>query len=96
MNVTELIKIIEKDTGFSQSQVKAFLDSLKANIISTLKDNKLDDAKVTLNNFGTFKKAQRKKRQGRNIHTGKDLIIPARKYVKFIPSNNVKEIIKKT
>ena len=45
MNVTELIKIIEKDTGFSQSQVKAVLDSFQANIISTLKDNKLDDAK---------------------------------------------------
>ena len=96
MNATELIKIIEQDTGFSQSQVKAVIDSLKNNIISTLRDNKIDDAKIVLNNFGTFKKMQRKKRSGRNPQTGKDLILPACKSVKFIPSDKFKEAIKKT
>lgn len=44
---------------------------------------------VFVRGFGTFKVIERKQKVARDILKGKQIIIPARKAVKFIPSNQL-------
>lgn len=46
---------------------------------------------VTLPNFGTFKLVEKAARKGRNLATGAEIMIPARKAVKFVPAAALKK-----
>jgi len=48
---------------------------------------------VTLVGFGTFKTANRKARKGRNPQTGKEINIPERNVLKFVPGKALKDIV---
>ena len=54
-----------------------------------LKDSFANEQDILDNDFGTFKMVERKEKIARDISKGKQIIIPARKTVKFIPSNQV-------
>lgn len=46
---------------------------------------------IYLRGFGTYKVRTAKPKKARNISTGATVMIPARKNVKFIPCENLKE-----
>ena len=48
---------------------------------------------VTINDFGKFKKVDRKARKGRNPFTGETIQIKASKKVRFLPAKALKETI---
>ena len=81
MNKTELINELEK-TLDSKVQAKAVLESLLSGITDAL--TKGDS--VTLTGFGTFKVTERKARTIKNIQTGKNLKVKAKKSPDLFPA----------
>ena len=65
--------------------VNVIFDSITRNI------HKGED--VTINDFGKFKKVDRKARKGRNPFTGEEIMIKATKKVRFLPAKGLKEVI---
>ena len=65
--------------------VEIIFDSITRNI------QKGED--VTINDFGKFKKVDRKARKGRNPFTGETIQIKASKKPRFLPAKGLKEVI---
>jgi DNA-binding protein HU-beta len=90
MNKAQLIEKIATETKVSKAQAEAILDCAIENIKKTVK--KGDDVKLV--GFGTFTKAKRKARTGRNPQTGKAIKIPASWAPKFRPGAEFKAMVK--
>ena len=73
---------------------------LVANIINTALDvivaqTAMGDEKVALAGFGTFEARFRKARKAHNLHTGEELIVPAKTIPFFRPAQAFKDAVKK-
>ncbi len=79
MNKQELCNMVSRQTKMSKAKCMSFIDATFNIIEGSLKKGQ----EVKLVGFGTWKKARRKARPGRNPQTGKKLTIPARNVVKF-------------
>ena len=79
MNKQQLIDKIAAEGQMSKAQAENMLNITVENIKKAVK--KGDDVKIV--GFGTFTKAKRKARAGRNPQTGKAIKIPAAWYPKF-------------
>jgi DNA-binding protein HU-beta len=79
MNKSNLIDAIAYGAGITKVDAKKALDAL---IQSTTVALKKGD-RIALIGFGSFSIAKRNARTGRNPQTGKEIIIPAKKTVKF-------------
>ncbi len=90
MNKAELIDKIAADTNVTKAQVERILDVTLDNIRKSVK--KGDEVKLV--GFGTFTKAKRQARTGRNPQTGKAIKIPAAWYPKFRPGAEFKAMVK--
>ena len=90
MNKAQLIEKIAEDTKISKAQAELILDCYVDNIKKAVK--KGDDVKLV--GFGTFTKAKRKARTGRNPQTGKAIKIPASWAPKFRPGAEFKMMVK--
>ncbi len=90
MNKQQLIEKIASEAKLSKSQTEAILNCAFDNIKKSVK--KGDDVKLV--GFGTFTKAKRKARMGRNPQTGKAIKIPAAWYPKFRPGAEFKATVK--
>jgi len=90
MTKAELIDEMAKDAGISKKAASAALNSFAANVTKALKKK---DGKVTLVGFGTFSKARRKARTGRNPQTGEAIKIKAHNVVKFKAGKKLKDAV---
>ena len=90
MTKAELVEQMSKDAGISKLSASKALDSFMDSVAKTLKQK---DGKVTLVGFGTFSKAKRKARTGRNPQTGESMTIKACNVVKFKPGKKLKDSI---
>lgn len=90
MNKQQLIDKMAADGNMSKAQAEQFLNLTVENIKKAVK--KGDDVKIV--GFGTFTKAKRKARVGRNPQTGKAIKIPATWYPKFRPGAEFKAAVK--
>ena len=90
MNKAQLIEKIATETKVSKSQAESILDCAVDNIKRAVK--KGDDVKLV--GFGTFTKAKRKARTGRNPQTGKAIKIPAAWAPKFRAGSEFKALVK--
>lgn len=90
MNKAELIDLISAETKTTKAQAERMLDATLECIKKTVK--KGDEVKLV--GFGTFTKAKRKARMGRNPQTGKSIKIPAAWFPKFRPGAEFKEIVR--
>lgn len=90
MNKAQLIEKIATDAKWSKTETERFLDLTLDHIRKAVK--KGDDVKLV--GFGTFTKAKRKARTGRNPQTGKPIKIPATSYPKFRPGAEFKSLVK--
>ena len=79
MNKAELIETLANETKLTKAQTERMLDATLECIKKTVK--KGDEVKLV--GFGTFTKAKRKARMGRNPQTGKSIKIPASWFPKF-------------
>jgi DNA-binding protein HU-beta len=90
MNKAELIDLISGETKTTKAQAERMLDATLDCIKKTVK--KGDEVKLV--GFGTFTKAKRKARMGRNPQTGKSIKIPATWFPKFRPGAEFKSIVR--
>lgn len=90
MNKAQLIDKIATETNISKAQAEAILDCTVDTIKKAVK--KGDDVKLV--GFGTFTKAKRKARTGRNPQTGKAIKIPAAWTPKFRAGSEFKSLVK--
>jgi len=90
MNKAELIEKIAGETGMTKAQTEKMLDTTLDQIRKSVK--KGDEVKLV--GFGTFLKAKRKARTGRNPQTGKTIKIPACFFPKFRPGAEFKSIVR--
>lgn len=81
MTKTDLINEIAAKAGLTKVQAKAALDATLESISQAL----ANDDKIQLIGFGTFSVVAKPERKGRNPQTKQEIIIPARKVVKFKP-----------
>lgn len=68
-----LVDKVAEGAGVSKKDTKAVIDAL----LDTIKENVGADAEVRLIGFGTFKKAHRNARKGRNPQSGAEIEIAA-------------------
>jgi integration host factor subunit alpha len=66
---------------------------LVEHLIEIIKESLEKDNKVMLSGFGTFVVNSKKPRIGRNPQTGEELLLRARKVVKFKPSQLLRKAI---
>jgi DNA-binding protein HU-beta len=90
MNKAELIEKVASETGMTKADTERVLDATITNIKKTVK--KGNDVKLV--GFGTFLKAKRKARTGRNPQTGKTIKIPATSFPKFRPGAEFKAMLR--
>ncbi|NCN95473.1 MAG: HU family DNA-binding protein [Bdellovibrionales bacterium] len=90
MNKAELIEKVAGETGLTKADTERVLDATITNIKKSVK--KGNDVKLV--GFGTFLKAKRKARTGRNPQTGKTIKIPASSFPKFRPGAEFKTMLK--
>lgn len=90
MNKAQLIEKVATEANISKAQAETILDCAIENIKKSVK--KGDDVKLV--GFGTFTKAKRKARTGRNPQTGKAIKIPASFAPKFRPGAEFKSMVK--
>jgi DNA-binding protein HU-beta len=90
MTKAELVEKMAKDAGISKVAATTALNSLMEGVTKALKKK---EGKVTLVGFGTFSKARRKARKGRNPQTGAPIKIKATNVVKFRPGKKLRDAI---
>jgi len=90
MNKAELIESVSKACKTSKAHVERILDTTLETVKRQVK--KGDDVKLV--GFGTFAKAKRKARKGRNPQTGKTITIPATNYPKFKAGREFKHLVR--
>ena len=79
MNKSDLVDAMASDAGISKAAAKSALDSLTANVTSSLQKG----GKVSLVGWGTWSVSNRAARTGRNPQTGAAIQIKAKNVVKF-------------
>lgn len=85
MTKTDLINEIAAKADLTKVQAKAALDATLESISQAL----ANDDKIQLIGFGTFSVVEKPERKGRNPQTKQEIIIPARKVVKFKPGTGL-------
>lgn len=87
MNKTELIEAIAARSQTTKAQSAIMLNETLEVLQQTLSTGN----SVQLVGFGTFSVAERASREGRNPATGKTMIVPAKKVVKFKPGKTLSD-----
>lgn len=90
MNKAELIEKVAAEVGITKAQTEKWLDCT----LDTIKKAVKKGDEVKLVGFGTFVKAKRKARTGRNPQTGKAIKIPATSFPKFRPGAEFKNQVR--
>ncbi len=90
MNKREISEKMAKELMIKKFEVYNFIDLM----IEIMVENLCQGKKIVLSNFGTFKVIKRKNKRVINPNNRQPLIIPAKKIVKFLPSKNLKKIVK--
>jgi DNA-binding protein HU-beta len=90
MTKAELIEKMAKEASITKAAAGTALDSFLDGVTKALKKK---DGKVTLVGFGTFSKARRKARKGRNPQTGEAIKIKAKNVVKFKAGKKLQDAV---
>lgn len=90
MNKKEISEKIYKTLDIKPFQAYYFIDFLIEAIAERLRNGE----RVVISNFGTFKVVDRKEKKVINPKDREPMVIPAKKVVKFLPSNSLKEAVR--
>lgn len=89
MNKAELIDRVSKKTKLTKTQSEQILDAA----IEIIQKSVSSGEEVKIVGFGTFDRAARKQRNGRNPKTGSTIIIPAVRVPRFRPGKEFKQLV---
>jgi len=90
MNKAQIVDQLAKTNNMPKTQAECLLNCTIDIIKKAVKKGDV----VTLVGFGSFYKAKRKARKGRNPQTGAELKIPAHNVPKFRPGMEFKKFVK--
>ena len=90
MNKQDLIKDIAERGEFTKADADAALKAVQGAIAAALTRGD----KITLPGFGTFKVVETAARTGRNPLTGEPVEIPAKRKIKFNPTQSLKDLVR--
>jgi DNA-binding protein HU-beta len=90
MNKADLTQYISKETNLTYREANQVIDCLTDAIKKALKKGE----RVSLVGFGSWEVKKRAARKGINPQTGAAIKIPARKYPKFNPGKELKDLVK--
>jgi nucleoid DNA-binding protein len=85
MTRTQLVEQLAEKMGRPKTEADTLLEA----VLGTIGDALVAGEPVELRGFGRFQVNQRKERQGRNLHTGETITIPAKKAVAFKPGKEL-------
>lgn len=89
MNKAELVQSLASATEQSQASASRSLDAL----IKIVSEELARGGEVVIPGFGSFKRAERAERAGRNPQTGQAMTIAASTTVKFVPGASLKSAV---
>ena len=89
MSKKDLIDTVAKELELTKDKAGQAVDAVIDGIKAAMKEGK----EVRIPDFGTFKVAARKAREGRNPATGKTIQIPASRVPKFTPAKGLKDAL---
>lgn len=92
MNKAELIERVSKKTKMTKTQTEIALDAA----IDIIQKAVSSGEEVKIVGFGTFDRASRKQRNGRNPKTGTTIVIPASRVPRFRPGKEFKSLVEPT
>ena len=92
MNKAELIEKVAKKTKLTKTQSEIILDAA----IEVIQKAVSAGEEVKIVGFGTFDRASRKQRNGRNPKTGTTIVIPASRVPRFRPGKEFKTLVEPT
>jgi len=87
MSKKDLIDAVAQNAELTKEKAGVAVDAVLEHIRSSMRKGE----EVRIPDFGTFKVAARKAREGRNPATGATIKIPASRVPKFSPSKGLKE-----
>ena len=90
MNKKQLAECIFSKLEVKRFEAYGFIDLL----IDVIGEELARGGKIVLSNFGTFRILQRQEKRVINPNNKSEMRIPAQKIVKFLPSKNLKEIVR--
>ncbi len=90
MTQQKLIETLASKTGYSQKEVRKFIDTMTDLITEKVKKGE----KVAITGFGTFDLGKRASRRGRNPQTGEIIHIPEMKMPRFRAGKSLKEEVR--
>lgn len=91
MSKKDLIDAVAKECELTKEKAGVAVDAALAHIREALKNGE----EVRIPDFGTFKVAKRKAREGRNPATGATITIKASKNVRFKAGKELKDALNK-
>jgi DNA-binding protein HU-beta len=89
MSKKDLIDAVAKECEMTKEKAGVAVETVLGHIKAAMKKGE----EVRIPDFGTFKVAKRKAREGRNPATGATIKIPASKVPKFTPSKGLKDMV---
>jgi len=89
MTKAELVARIAEQAGLKKSQAEKALQAFVQIMSGALEKGE----RIAIPQFGVFNVRQRLERMGRNPKTGKEIIIPAKKVVKFTASKALQKAV---
>ena len=89
MSKQDLIDAVAEKCDMTKDKAKDAVDAIITQIAHSMKSG----GDIRIPDFGTFKVAKRKAREGRNPATGATIKIPAANVPKFTPAKKLKEML---
>jgi DNA-binding protein HU-beta len=89
MSKQDLIDAVAEKCELTKDKAKLAVDAMIDQITAAMKNG----GDVRIPDFGTFKVAKRKAREGRNPATGATIKIPASNVPKFTPAKKLKDVL---
>ncbi|MBO7461976.1 MAG: HU family DNA-binding protein [Bacteroidales bacterium] len=86
LNKTGIVRRVARKYGMTTDDTAAWFDAF----IDVLGEAVVEDD-INIYGFGSFKHVDRAPKIGRNLVTGEEITIPARKIIKFEPSKKLLE-----
>ncbi len=89
MSKKDLIDAVANEAELTKEKAGVAVEAVLEHIKKSMKAGE----EVRIPDFGTFKVAKRKAREGRNPATGATIKIPASTVAKFTPSKGLKDLL---
>ena len=85
----ELVEILCEKTLFTRHESAELLEQ----VFEIMKETLEKGEKIKISGFGNFIVREKRPRQGRNLKTGEEITIVARRVLKFKPSTALRKVV---